>query len=354
MQNFLHYQKHFNFFTKNFLVLIFFVTTISAFGQNQRFTASGNFTVPAGITKITVACWGGGGGGGAATGTVSGGGGGAGGAYARKELTVTPGQVIAVTVGIGGTAGVAAAGGAGGASYVLNTSTVFAQGGAGGNLGSTANSSASGAAGSSGSSVGDIVRAGGNGGTGSTGASAGGGGEAGGISANGNSGTSTSGGAGLFDAGDGGAPGAVAGGNGANGAASNGGNTTAIAQAASGGGGGGGHANNATDRNGGAGAPGEVRIYWCTAAPALPELTSVQNSQTTADLNISVCPGTIVGGGGQNDFEIFNNATWASDLANGYTYAWEVSGSINNGPFSAWVPAVNSIFPLTFQAGACI
>lgn len=61
--------------------------------QTDTFTADGQWTVPAGITEVTVEAWGGGAGG---TPNVGGGGGGA---YSRKTLTVTPTDVYDVTVG---------------------------------------------------------------------------------------------------------------------------------------------------------------------------------------------------------------------------------------------------------------
>ncbi|WP_187359957.1 glycine-rich domain-containing protein [Chitinolyticbacter meiyuanensis] len=88
-------------------------------GNAQVFTASGSFTVPAGVTRVMVECWGGGGGGGA-TDVVSGSGGGGGaGGYGRGLYAVTPGQVIAVTIGSGGfgaAAGSTAGAGVGGTS----------------------------------------------------------------------------------------------------------------------------------------------------------------------------------------------------------------------------------------------
>lgn len=69
------------------------------------FTSSGSFQVPAGVTQIEVEVWGGGAGSFASTSSASSGGGGGGG-YARKRITsLTPGQTIAVTVGVGGSAG---------------------------------------------------------------------------------------------------------------------------------------------------------------------------------------------------------------------------------------------------------
>ena len=83
-------------------------------GKNvSRFTSSGTFTVPAGVRKVRVTCVGGGGGGAGCTPSGStynsSAGGGAGGA-AIGIYTVTPGQPVAVTVGAGGTGGVAANG----------------------------------------------------------------------------------------------------------------------------------------------------------------------------------------------------------------------------------------------------
>lgn len=79
-------------------------------------SATGNFTVPAGVYFLDVEVWSGGGAGGG-VGTVSQtAGGGGGGGYARSVLAVTPGQVIACTVGAGGVAVSGSAGGNGGAS----------------------------------------------------------------------------------------------------------------------------------------------------------------------------------------------------------------------------------------------
>jgi len=69
----------------------------------QTFTANGNFTVPAGVTKVWVSICGGGGGGGSGGASYYGGSGGGGGAAVlRREVVVTPAEVIPVTVGGGG------------------------------------------------------------------------------------------------------------------------------------------------------------------------------------------------------------------------------------------------------------
>lgn len=85
---------------------------------SQTFTATGTFTVPAGVTEVIVEVWGGGGGGGGGASTANGGSGGGGAGYSRKRITgLVPAATIAVTVGLGGTAGpYGLNGGAGGSS----------------------------------------------------------------------------------------------------------------------------------------------------------------------------------------------------------------------------------------------
>lgn len=71
--------------------------------SSQTFNSSGTFTVPAGVTSVTVQLWGGGGAG--VTGFVDGDGyAGGGGAFTQSlSIPVTVGATIPVTVGIGGT-----------------------------------------------------------------------------------------------------------------------------------------------------------------------------------------------------------------------------------------------------------
>ncbi|HRO17631.1 MAG TPA: hypothetical protein PLU07_05560, partial [Ferruginibacter sp.] len=68
------------------MVSVFLLTSMSVIGQaSSTYNTTGNqtFVVPAGVTQITVECWGGGGRGGSRTSNGYGGGGG-GGAYSRS------------------------------------------------------------------------------------------------------------------------------------------------------------------------------------------------------------------------------------------------------------------------------
>jgi hypothetical protein len=76
---------------------------------------TGNFTVPAGVTLVEADVTGGGAGSGSCGNGQGAGGGGAGG-NAIRNCTVTPGQVISVTVGAGGASGIGGYGGNGGTS----------------------------------------------------------------------------------------------------------------------------------------------------------------------------------------------------------------------------------------------
>lgn len=108
----------------------------ASFGANtQLFSTSGSFTVPAGVYELEVEVWAGGGAGGTCSiASNGGGGGGGGGGYARKRIAVTPGNVIPVTVGLGGTGGGAGnvqSGSGGSSSFGAHCSASGGQGGYG-------------------------------------------------------------------------------------------------------------------------------------------------------------------------------------------------------------------------------
>ncbi len=114
--------------------------------NEQVFTQSSVWTVPTGVTQISVTLIGGGGGGQAGWGNYGGfGGAGAGGkagALVATTITVTPGQVLTITVGSGGVGGSTeyvcdtcpdgAPGNDGGSSDIAGFSTTTAAGGQGG------------------------------------------------------------------------------------------------------------------------------------------------------------------------------------------------------------------------------
>lgn len=81
-------------FLFNSAILACFTSVVA---QQQVFTSSGAFTVPAGVTSVTFELVGAGG-----NGASNGGGGGGGGGYARGTYTVTPGTTYSIVVGTGG------------------------------------------------------------------------------------------------------------------------------------------------------------------------------------------------------------------------------------------------------------
>jgi hypothetical protein len=89
------------------LLLSNFILSAANAGGNQQLltAASGNFTVPAGITRLNIAMTGGGGGTGGVASAAATTAGGSSGMALRLVMTVTPAQVIAFTCVAGGTGG---------------------------------------------------------------------------------------------------------------------------------------------------------------------------------------------------------------------------------------------------------
>ncbi len=217
---------------------------VMAFGSlkaqtTTTFTASGNFTVPCGVTSIQVQAWGGGGGGAGDgnTSSASGaaGGGGAGG-YSSSTIAVVPGTVINFTIGAAGAGGSGAVNGGNGGATTF--ATVSANGGAGGRI------------------------EGGGGGAGGAGSTANGG--------SGANGAGTTGG-------NGGSAGGPGGGTGGNGATL--GNNGSPGGVPGGGGGGAGNRSGGAE-DGGAGARGQIIITY-TGAAAGPDQTLAACATTT-------------------------------------------------------------------------
>lgn len=185
-----------------------FIYSVGGVGSSSTTTTTYNtsgtntYTVPAGVTSITVKSWGGGGGGGAGSDRSGVGGNGGGGGYAKAVIDVTPSEDLTIRVGAGGAKATAnQRGGSGGeASKILRSSTVLLEaGGGGGGGGRRGNTSGTeGDAGAGGGLTGQSGRAGstgppGRGGTQSAGGSGGNGtGDgAAGVSQGGGDGAST-------------------------------------------------------------------------------------------------------------------------------------------------------------------
>jgi hypothetical protein len=130
-----------------------------------RFTADGSFTVPTGVTKIWISGVAGGAGGSGGSRQLSsfgsfvylGSGGGSGQASFKKSQTVTPGEVIPITIGLGGAGGAGGssapgslgASGANGTDTIIGTYLTLVHGDGGG--------TASGGAGGSGGTFGALI-----------------------------------------------------------------------------------------------------------------------------------------------------------------------------------------------------
>lgn len=237
------------------LCAIFFSLEALAQSQTITYTNKGTYTwtVPCGVTSITVQCWGGGGAGGGSTNNNSNnGGGGGGGGYSRSVLALTPGATYTINVGAGGIGDNNSGEDGGNSSLALGATTfIVAYGGKGGIGGNVANGT--GGAGGTGN-----LYNGGKGANGLSGNYGGGGGSSAGNASNGNNGSGANGGAAVANGGSGG--------NGASSNNSNGGD------AGSPGGGGGGADRGGSNRSGGNGGNGKIIITY--NGPCVPEYSS--------------------------------------------------------------------------------
>jgi hypothetical protein len=257
-------------------ILFLFITFLGYSQITQTYTTSGSFTVPAGVTSVTVEAWGGGGKGGSKSG--GGGveyGGGGGGAYAIKAVAVTPGVSYTVTVGSGSISTAA-----GGDSWFSSNTVILAKGG-----NSVPDNTTTGASGALQSTcIGDTVLSGGNGANAVTNTGGGGGGSSAGTVLTGVTATNQNGATAPTGGGNGGSGGS------ASGAGSNG----ASGVVPGGGGGGGGKGN-----NGGSGGAGKIIITWTcptynlsTTAVASPICAATSASVSVTSTAVGLPTGT--------------------------------------------------------------
>lgn len=262
------------------------------------------FTVPAGITSLSIACWGAGGNGFDGT-TAGGGAGGGGGAFASSTVAVSPSDVIRLFIGSAGSGS-----GGHGATSTASTTVPTLLVGADGGRGATSVTTGTGRGGLASISTGDVSNNGGSGGIGvdsGTQDLAGGGGGAGGpngAGGNGEDANTVSGQGGLGgvgDAGSGGTAGArgntTAGGGG--GSSTNGGGGGGGGDNGAGGGlggswGGGGGGGEVAGTNSWAGSAGACTITY--AAAAAESEVKVRGGGSATNPNVKIRGGGSNGG----------------------------------------------------------
>ncbi|HPF50266.1 MAG TPA: GEVED domain-containing protein [Draconibacterium sp.] len=291
-----------------FMILLF--TFFSFHGTSQTTQTFNNpgtytFTVPAGVTEITVECWGGGGsGGGNISNKSRGGGGGAGGSYAKSILTVADGEIVigaTYNIVVGDQMnGVNSSGQKGNPSYFGDGTLVYAEGGNGG--AAPDGKTVSGGQGSVTSSVGDVVYRGGNGANGSLSMGGAGGGGAGSLGVGGDATGTTAGTGTSLDGGNGGA-GRTNEGNGNDGSSY-------------GGGGGGAYISDNTNHSGGDGAQGLVKItYTITIPPSCVTSISPADGETNFAVDGTLSWNATAGASGY--YLYFGTDAGATNIENG-------------------------------------
>ncbi len=326
MKNFTHLIKQLLLFTLLITAAVTDAQTIS-----QTYNATSTFTVPAGVTSVTVEAWGGGGRGGSRTSGSDGYGGGGGGAYARRLVPVISGATYTVTVGTGSNDNALP----GNDSWFINNTTILAKGG-----GTVPNNTQTGALGGAGlipgGSIGDVAFAGGNGANGATGTRGGGGGASAGTANIGANGALAVGGIGINGGGNGG--------NGRTGSSGNGVSGTTP------GGGGGGALRTAGSPTGGNGADGQVIITY-----GIPEIVVTGNATNIVDGDItpSLADWTDFGPTATNitrTFTIQNTSTTASLIIGAITFTGANAGdfAVTTPPAGTVVAGGSTTFIVTF------
>jgi subtilisin-like proprotein convertase family protein len=317
-------------FSTKYLVVILalILQQLSAFAQTtQTFNSSSSWTPPAGVTSVTIECWGAGGSGGGNSNTNDGGGGGGGGAYSKGTVTVVPGTPYTVTVGTGGNGNSGSNGSPGGDSWFSTNTSVMAKGGGAG-LEPTGPGGVAGTGGQASAGFGNIIKfSGGNGGAGrdnSTGTGGGGGSSAG---------TAANGAAGAVGAGSAGAGGTApaGGGNGGNGGASTSNGSDGVTP----GGGGGGSGDKSTfgsNRSGGDGANGRITVTYTCPTYGLSSTTvaAVLCPGNTATINLTGSAAEMPVGSFTITYSL-SGANTGSGITAALTVSTAGTGSFNTG-----------------------
>ncbi|WP_099709920.1 T9SS sorting signal type C domain-containing protein [Flavobacterium sp. 9] len=276
------------------MFLINFISSAQTTTQTITATGSGSFVIPCGVSSITVETWGGGGaGGGSTSSTALGGGGGAGGTYASSIITVSSGQSISYSVGAGAPAATAV-GARGGDTWFVNNTTLLAKGGNGGTAPNY--TTVAGGLGTTTGSIGSTLVKG----------------------ADGSNATLTQGGAGGRGGNNGGVGGAARSNSG------NGGDGNSGSQP--GGGGGGAYVGNGTDRYGGSGGNGQIKITYNT-----PPVLTVSNAGPDQYKNTTFTLGANTPGTG-------NTGTWSIVSGPSLSTSQFASGDTSN-PTSVFTPS---------------
>jgi hypothetical protein len=324
-------MKNFTLIKKTFFYLFLVFTQFGVKAQTASliFNSSTTFTIPPGVTSVTVEAWGGGGRGGSRISGTAAYGGGGGGGYSRKVVAVSPGTYT-VQVGVG-----ANSTSAGGDSWFINNTTILARGG-----NSVPNNTQTGATGGA-VGIGDVTYSGGNGATAITGTYSGGGGAAAGTSNAGDPGFTSTGGVG-----------ANSGGGGGNGRTNHGNGFDGVSP----GGGGGGAYRTSVSPTGGNGGGGRVII-----THPIPEINLLGNAVSIADgatipssTNWTDFGTTNVGVGITRTFTIRNTGTNASLTIGAITFTGGNPGdfAVTTAPSATVVAGGSTTFVVTFNPSA--
>jgi hypothetical protein len=294
-------------YVTSILFLLLSILMLSTQAQTVNTYTSSTTWVSPFTGNVRVECWGGGGAGGGANTRLTAGGGGGGGAFTiNNSFAVTAGTTYTITVGAGGNGGTGNGGNGGNSVFSGTSSSVTANGGAGGFASTVTNGVGNGGAGGTGGTF--------NGGTGRNAVrlfttfqtGTGGGGAS--TAANGADGIA------------GGAGGAVGGGNGGAGVTSAFSQTGAAGAIIGGGGAGAFRDNSAgSNRTGGNGARGQVRVTYTITTCLTP---ASQPTSLVLAPGVNDIGGTFLNSANANGYLVVmtTTATAPSSPVNGTTY----------------------------------